>query len=114
MESTAVTQEHVYEPPTKKFRIDVGFTPDVSPSVTKFNLKQKLEAIIADNNESRKLLNTYMHYFHNQIAVGVMGVQCVLNPTKDVHYVCRLLGYLLTLPFKGPNKVNFIILLVLY
>jgi len=53
-----------------------------------------------------------MHYFHNQIAVGVIGVHCVLNPTKDVHYVCRLIGFLVTLPFKDPTKVRFIVVLV--
>ena len=92
-------------PPTKQARVD--YTHHVAHEDYGFNLKEKLESIVEDNTESKKYLEVYGTYFHNQLTTGLVSLQSVLQPTKEVHYVCRIFAYIYRLTFIEPQKVSY-------
>jgi len=54
------------------------------------------------------MLNIYGKYFHNQLTLGSVDLDNIMNPTKELHYFCRMIGYLYNLPFIYPDKVRYI------
>ena len=117
------------EPPTKRQKlihvnddndngnVNMNTSEIIVEENTAFSLSQKLLSIVPDSDLSKEFLVDYGTYFHNQITLGTVLFQDVLNPTKDIHYFCRVMGYLLTLPYKQPDKVriflNFFLFILL-
>jgi len=90
-------------PPAKQAR--VSYTHHIVHEECGYNLKEKLESIVGDNEESKKYVEVYATYFHNQLTTGLVSIESLFNPTKEVHYVCRIFAYIYRLTFIEPQKV---------
>lgn len=99
----------VNEPPRKVQRTPIVHSPIItSPPIIDGAtiLKRKIETIVPENSQSKEMLDIYGKYFHNQLTFGTVDLENIMNPTKELHYFCRMIGYLYNLPFIYPEKVR--------
>ena len=98
----------VNEPPRKVQRTPIVHSPIItSPIIDGATiLKRKIETIVPENSQSKEMLDIYGKYFHNQLTFGTVDLENIMNPTKELHYFCRMIGYLYNLPFIYPEKVR--------